>query len=59
LARGVLGLKSVSCAKIPICGENFGRSGEQAELNPGPEKNKGRGRPKGALTEAAENIGIK
>jgi hypothetical protein len=31
---------------------------EQAELNPEPEKNKGRGRPKGALTEAAKNIGI-
>ena len=32
---------------------------EQAELNPNPEKNnKGRGRPKGALTEAAKNIGI-
>ena len=31
---------------------------EQAELNPEPEKNKGRGRPKGALTEAAKSIGI-
>jgi hypothetical protein len=31
---------------------------EQAELSPDPEKNKGRGRPKGALTEAAKNIGI-
>jgi hypothetical protein len=31
---------------------------EQAELNPEPEKNRGRGRPKGALTEAAKTIGI-
>jgi hypothetical protein len=31
---------------------------EQAELNPEPEKNKGRGRPKGTLTEAAKAIGI-
>jgi hypothetical protein len=28
------------------------------ELSPEPEKNKGRGRPKGALTEAAKKIGI-
>jgi len=31
---------------------------EQAKLNPEPEKNKGRGRPRGALTEVAKNIGI-
>jgi hypothetical protein len=31
---------------------------EQIELNPSAEKNKGRGRPKGALTEAAKKIGI-
>ena len=31
---------------------------EQIELSPEPEKNKGRGRPKGALTEAARKIGI-
>ena len=31
---------------------------EQVELNPEPEKNKGRGRPRGALTEVAKNIGI-
>jgi hypothetical protein len=31
---------------------------EQIELSPGPEKNKRRGRPKGALAEAAKNIGI-
>jgi hypothetical protein len=28
------------------------------ELSPDPEKNRGRGRPKWALTEAAKNIGI-
>ena len=31
---------------------------EQAELNPNSEKNRRRGRPKGALTEAAKNIGV-
>ena len=31
---------------------------EQVELNPEPEKNKGRGRPRRALTEVAKNIGI-
>jgi len=31
---------------------------EQIELSPGPEKNKRRGRPKGALSEAAKEIGI-
>jgi hypothetical protein len=31
---------------------------ERAELNPEPEKNKGRGRPKGTLTEAAKDIGV-
>src|SRR5271163_434134 len=31
---------------------------EQIELNPDSEKNKERGRPKGALTEAAKKIGI-
>ena len=31
---------------------------EQIELSAGPEKNKGRGRPKGTLSEGAEKIGI-
>jgi hypothetical protein len=31
---------------------------EHIELSPEPEKNKGRGRPRGALTEAAKKIGI-
>jgi hypothetical protein len=31
---------------------------EQMELSPDPEKNRGRGRPKGTLREAAKNIGI-
>jgi hypothetical protein len=31
---------------------------EQIELSPEPERNKERGRPKGALSEAAKNIGI-
>jgi hypothetical protein len=31
---------------------------EQVELNPNPEKKRGRGRPKGALSEAAQKIGI-
>ncbi len=31
---------------------------EQIELNPAPEKTKERGRPKGALSEAAKHVGI-
>jgi hypothetical protein len=31
---------------------------ERIELSPDPEKNRGRGRPKGALAEAAKNIGV-
>jgi hypothetical protein len=31
---------------------------DQVELSPDPEKNKERGRPKGALSEAAKKIGI-
>jgi hypothetical protein len=31
---------------------------EQIQLSPNPEENRRQGRPKGALTEAAKNIGI-